>query len=564
MVSGKKVQETLVNTYKPGNQQDPSVTTLADGGWVVTWDSIGQDGDSGGVYQQRFNRFGGTVALDDGTKYRETRVNTHTDDLQVESSVAALADGGWVVTWTSLHQDNSGNDYGIYQQRYDAKGATVGQETLVNSYTTGNQRDSTVTGQVDGGWVVTFESYNLQASENFIYQRRYNSQGVASGVETQVNTFVEDSSFDAVVTSLSDGGWIVVYMTQGRDGDTFEAGLYQQRFNAAGTAVGAETHVNTYDGSHQLAASVTELEDGGWVVTWQSAGQDGFDYGIYQQRYNKDGGTVASDGVTEYEETRVNTHTDWDQIETSVTALADGGWVVTWSSEDQDGSGNGIYQQRYNKDGGSIADDGSLYSETRVNTYTDLSQQESYVTALDDGGWLVTWTSAGQEVRGLSDYGIYQQRYNSAGVAVELGSNMVTGTPKANKLHGSKDADIIVGFAGKDKLYGEGDADSFVFATGDTGKTHKSADTIYDFKRNDKIDLFGWDADTELHDLQRFTLIGSDAFKGIPGELRVVKGKSDTWVEGNTDTDTAAEFVIHLDDAIKLTAKNFEGLVQDF
>jgi len=35
--------------------------------------------------------------------------------------------------------------------------------------------------------------------------------------------------------------------------------------------------------------------------------------------------------------------------------------------------------------------------ESRVNTYTTGEQKDSHVTALSDGGWLVTWTSDGQD-----------------------------------------------------------------------------------------------------------------------------------------------------------------------
>ena len=40
-------------------------------------------------------------------------------------------------------------------------------------------------------------------------------------------------------------------------------------------------------------------------------------------------------------ETRVNTHISGDQSDQSVVALADGGWVVTWTSDGQDGDGLG-------------------------------------------------------------------------------------------------------------------------------------------------------------------------------------------------------------------------------
>ena len=46
--------EFQVNTYTSDNQQEPSVTSLADGGFVVTWMSANQDGSSWGVYGQRY------------------------------------------------------------------------------------------------------------------------------------------------------------------------------------------------------------------------------------------------------------------------------------------------------------------------------------------------------------------------------------------------------------------------------------------------------------------------------------------------------------------------------
>ncbi|MEQ1670666.1 MAG: hypothetical protein ABL893_07405, partial [Hyphomicrobium sp.] len=56
----------------------------------------------------------------------DIQVNTTTANDQLYSSVTALADGGFVVTWTSLGQDGSG--WGIYGQRYTAAGAASGPE----------------------------------------------------------------------------------------------------------------------------------------------------------------------------------------------------------------------------------------------------------------------------------------------------------------------------------------------------------------------------------------------------------------------------------------------------
>ena len=183
---------------------------------------------------------------------------------------------------------------------------------------------------------------------------------------------------------------------------------------------------------------MTALNDGGFVVTWSSDGQDGSGYGIYGQRYAADGTPVGS-------EFRANTFTSSDQAYSSVTALNDGGFVVTWSSywpgrqrlghlrpalcggrhpsggassaptritsSDQtlflrDGAQRrrlrgdvvvarpgrqaahyGIYGQRYAADGTPVG------SEFRANTYTSSDQVYSSVTALNDGGFVVTWSS---------------------------------------------------------------------------------------------------------------------------------------------------------------------------
>jgi len=51
-------QEFTVNTFTTDFQFSPSVTTLATGKHVVVWRGDEEDGDSGGIFGQRFNRNG--------------------------------------------------------------------------------------------------------------------------------------------------------------------------------------------------------------------------------------------------------------------------------------------------------------------------------------------------------------------------------------------------------------------------------------------------------------------------------------------------------------------------
>ena len=102
-----------------------------------------------------------------------------------------------------------------------------------------------------------------------------------------------------------------------------------------------ETLVNTTTSSNQSAPSVAVDADGDFVVAWQSYGQEGSDYGVYAQRYDASGAAVGS-------EFRVNTITSNTQAAPSVAVDADGDFVVAWASSGQDGSSYGIYAQRYN------------------------------------------------------------------------------------------------------------------------------------------------------------------------------------------------------------------------
>ena len=122
--------EFRVNTYTSDAQQSASVAVLDSGKFVITWQSDNQDGNSRGVYAQRYNA--------DGTKDgSEFQVNEYTLNSQQSPSVAALDSGKFVVTWQS-YQDGDG--YGIYAQRYNADGTTDGSEFRVNTYTTSTQQ----------------------------------------------------------------------------------------------------------------------------------------------------------------------------------------------------------------------------------------------------------------------------------------------------------------------------------------------------------------------------------------------------------------------------------------
>ncbi|WP_150781935.1 hypothetical protein [Pseudomonas fluorescens] len=281
-----------------------------------------------------------------------TRVNTTIAGVRGFPSLAALGDGGYLVTWENALDDSYSD---VYQQRYAASGTKMGVEAQVNAHAPGPQGLSAVTTLGDGGWLVTWQrdlevgsdsgAYQQDDWDSDVYQQRYAASGAKVDVESQVNTTENGDQTSPTATALVDGGWLVTWRSDPQDGSDW--GIYQQRYAASGAKVGGEIQHSTTENSDKDLPAVTALTDGGWLVTWQSERQEGegLSVDIYQQRYAVSG---AKEGI----ETRVNTTTSGNQSGCGVTALADGGWLVKWKSDLPDRSDRGIYQQRYALSGG--------------------------------------------------------------------------------------------------------------------------------------------------------------------------------------------------------------------
>ena len=271
----------------------------------------------------------------------------------------------------------------------------VGGEFRVNTYTTSFQNNISVAMDSDGDFVIVWQSFNQDGSSYSIYAQRYNNTGAAQGAEFRVNTYTTSNQRDPSVAMDSDGDFVVVWRSfQDGSGD----GIYAQRYDNTGAAQGAEFRVNTYTTNYQLRPSVAIDSDGDFVVTWESY-QDGNGYGIYPRRY-------YNTGAAQGDEFRVNTYTTNNQLRPSVAIDSDGDFVVIWESY-QDGSGYGIYAQRYNNTGTVQG------AEFRVNTYTTSEQSFLGVSMDSDGDFMVAWNSP----QDGSSYGIYAQRYNNTGAA---------------------------------------------------------------------------------------------------------------------------------------------------
>lgn len=329
--------EFQVNTYTLLDQKSPAVTAFPAGGFVVVWSGNRKDG--GGcceVYGQRYKATG----LLEGDEFQ---VNPSKSSHQKFQAVTAFPTGGFVVVWQN--GGRHGSQWDIYGQRYNTEAQPEGTEFRVNtynaSYSSDYQSPPEVIALTEGGFVVIWESYGQDGSAGGIYGQCYNTEAQPKGTEFQVNTYTTSFQYFPAVTAFLAGGFVVVWESGGQDGNS--AGVYGQRYNNTCLPEGSEFQVNTYTLSIQGAPTVTAFPAGGFVVVWHSRGQDGSSYGIYGQRY-----TAA--WMPEGTEFQVNTYvwsTQWFPVVKSFSA---GGFVVVWQSNGQDGSSYGIYGRIFSAD----------------------------------------------------------------------------------------------------------------------------------------------------------------------------------------------------------------------
>ncbi len=323
-------EEFLANETTTGSQQTPTVAMDDDGDFVVAWNSIGQGGVNGEVWARRFTSAG--VPVD-----HEFHVNTVTEGGQNNPQAAMDGAGNFVVAWFSL-----GDAYDIYARRYNASGVALAEPFLVSAEFTGNQINPAVAMDTDGDFVVTWQSSIGDGSSSGVYARRFDQTG-AGAPQFLVNQTTTNAQRLPAVAMDTVGNFVVAWESNLQDGSFY--GIYARRFAAAGTPLAGEFRVNSTTTDQQRVPAVAMDSGGDFTVAWASRLQDGSLYGIYAQAYSAAGAATGT-------EFKVNTYTTGTQFNPSLAFDADGDFVVTWQSDGQEGVGGGfgVYMQRYGTD----------------------------------------------------------------------------------------------------------------------------------------------------------------------------------------------------------------------
>ncbi|WP_412505232.1 Ig-like domain-containing protein [Roseovarius sp. SYSU LYC5161] len=394
--------EFHANDEISGSQERPDVAALAGGGFVTVWENSPFDFDDVDLIRGVYAR----VHAPDGTPV--------SDDILVgpaqsfaRASVDGLADGNFVVSWVRSNpvpDDPETDSRDIMARHFSADGVALDEEFVVAQQSVPLINDDGsryvsedhphVAGLADGGFVISWQGnsewdpdyqtgFGLGAYTNSVDARFYNADTTPRGESVRLN---ESEDFDQQypeIVSLSDGNLVAVWDGPGD--------IDARIFEPDGTPVTGDFQVNTYTEDSQSFSvsggdgSVAALNDGGFVVVWQSEEQDDDEdsdfneWGVYGQRF-------ANDGTPVGEEFRVNTTVAGNQEYPVVAATPDGGFMVAWYDTVGDDE---IVAQLFDADGTRLG--GELYVEELPDSITSGTHWRPTVDALENGDVALAW-----------------------------------------------------------------------------------------------------------------------------------------------------------------------------
>ena len=292
--------ETLVNQTTTNTQTDPSVAQLISTSIfnftppsiVVTYTDYSVD--AGGDIRARFISAGPGI-LGGGTAYgtpgSEIEISTTTSD-DSDSDVAALADGGFVVSFT---RDFGAGDLDTRATILNANGTVRTALVVGDSSSTLSTSHTQVAGLTNGNFVMVWEQEPIAGGDTEVVYRIFDPNGVAVTGATIIDTYGSVNE-DIQIVALADGGFAVAYADNGWSvpflpgfpvsgaGVDISLAIY----NSDGSVRSNAVLVNSTVAGDQGKPTLTTLSNGFIVVGWNNGTSTSY------QAYTSQGVAIGS------------------------------------------------------------------------------------------------------------------------------------------------------------------------------------------------------------------------------------------------------------------------------
>ena len=382
---------------------------------------------------------------------------------QYNAQVTPLKTGGYVAVWTDTSLTHNPNGTTVVGQVYDVLGNKVGGEVNVTGLTSGDHYDQAITTLASGNVAVAFVNHVtghtlVRVFDPALHFLRQDDIGSASG--------------PPAITALADGRYVVA---TGQSGASFEVqpvsssgGLGSSSrlsFQADNVELATlsdsqvaavfENHDNntinftvlqfgdnlTISRTLSLFApagtkpDVAGLNGGGFVVAWSD--NTDVKMAIFTNALSP---VTSTAGVT------VNALITGDQHDASITALADGGFLVAWDDDNLHKQEGQRFDAHGNKVGGEFA----------INAFS--SQRAGLLTEDTDGALLHDGRVVFVMNHQAGDYDVRHAIFDPR-------TSPILGTSAGETITSRLNGATVNGLGGSDTLFGNAGNDHFRFST---------------------------------------------------------------------------------------------------
>lgn len=317
-------------------------------------------------------------------------------------SIAALTDGGFVVSGTSSHAPPLLKSY--YElNRFDAAGGNSGSPDISFPGVTffwgqfGETRNSVV-GLNSGGFAFAYEMGHM--FDRHVVVRAYDSAshqiGSNPSYTTKPSTFAQ---FDPQLSPFPDkSGFAGIWSSYLQDGDGH--GSYFKKFRTNGTALDffdIQPYRNSAGG--QLEARIAMLNNDSFAAVWLNGSKLYYRVKPVPTWFNTQFGN----------ERQVRTFTNADASEPDIARLSSGKFVIVWVEKNPGRARGGtVYAQVYHSNGAA-----ATTSPIAVTNSGELNDRPK-VLGLVEGGFVITYAGLGRDANpyGSDQASVYTKFYD--------------------------------------------------------------------------------------------------------------------------------------------------------
>jgi hypothetical protein len=274
--------EFLVNTTILDNQDQPTIAMDSAGNFVVAW---AQDGANEGIYAQRYNSSG----VRGGGEFS---VNSNTGEEHDQPSAAMDANGNFVVVWRRFHA-NTGVGNGFFGRRFNSAGTALGADFRIDSNAVAitDWSGVSVSMNATGAFVVSWATLGQDGNLWGVYAERFDNAGTSIGGEFLVNNVTTNTQDDPAVAIKNDGSFVVTYASINQAPDSSSRGIFYRDYDSNGIIITSGL-VNTTTLNNQDRAAIAIQNSGAFLIAWDGNGPGDAD-GVFAQRFVEPGITVT-------------------------------------------------------------------------------------------------------------------------------------------------------------------------------------------------------------------------------------------------------------------------------